>query len=64
MRRHWLCGAIAILGCTTLAACAPYNYGYGRAYYGYDPYGYPPIGYSPYGAYPPPPPPGYNPNGA
>ena len=64
MRSHWLRGAIVILGCTALAACEPYYYGYGRGYYGYNPYGYSPYGYSPYGyapyvynpygAYPPP----------
>jgi predicted outer membrane protein len=68
MRGHWLCGAIAVLGCAALTACAPYNYGYGRGYYGYSPYGYAPYGYNPYGAYPPPPPPqapyDNNPNGA
>ena len=60
MRRQWLCGAIVILGCTALAACQPYYYGYGRGYYGYNPYGYSPYGYNPYGYSPY----GYNPYGA
>ena len=53
MRWELLCGVTMILAIAAVAACAPYDYGYGPAYYAYDPYGPPPG----YGAYTPPPPP-------